>query len=170
MKRIEHQLFLKRNQLEVSLLLQPIQEKIEIFNRMQKLLDTVSECEKGNLLTELEALDLEIVEDIEEEYADRMEFNEIEEAIAESKPVLEEVKEKPIESQRPMPKKPMLSPDERILEQLIKSEENENVSRSKLKKMGLVTPLGWDTTIGQFRVVRTSVFRYRYSIVTNFNK
>ena len=165
MKRIEHQLFLKRNQLEVSLLLQPIQEKIEIFNRMQKLLDTVSECEKGNLLTELEALDLEIVEDIEEEYADRMEFNEIEEVISEAKIVHEEVKEKPTEASKPMSKKSTLSPDELILEQLIKSRGNENVSRSKLKKLGLVTPLGWDTTIGKFRVVRISVFRYQYSIL-----
>ena len=47
MKKIEHQVFLKNNKLDKKLLLQPIQEKIEIFDRMHKLLETVSDCEKG---------------------------------------------------------------------------------------------------------------------------
>jgi regulator of replication initiation timing len=90
MKKIEHQFFLKNNKLDKKLLLQPIQEKIEIFDRMHKLLETVSDCEKGNLLEQLEELDLEILEDIDEEYADKLEFNEIEEVL-EEKPVLEKV-------------------------------------------------------------------------------
>ena len=54
MKTIEHQIFLKRNGLATKLLLQPIQEKIEIFDRMHALLDKVSVCDKDALIDELE--------------------------------------------------------------------------------------------------------------------
>ncbi len=163
MKRIEHLLFLKRNQLEIPLLLQPIQEKIEIFNRMQQLLDTVSDCEKGNLLTELEALDLEILEDIEEEYADKLTFNEIEEEITKSE-VIEEKVDSP-KNKILVPKTKKLSPDEIILKELLEKGTTTNISRSEFKKRGLQTPLGWDTTIGKYRIIRTEVFRYRYDII-----
>ncbi len=91
MKKIEHQIFLRRNQLAKKLLLQPIQEKIEIFDRMHKLLDNVSVCEKDALMDELEALDLEILEDIDEEYADQLEHNEITEELKEKQVAFEKV-------------------------------------------------------------------------------
>ena len=155
MKKIEHQVFLKNNKLDKKLLLQPIQEKIEIFDRMHKLLETVSDCEKGNLLEQLEELDLEILEDIDEEYADKLEFNEIEDVLDEQ-PVLEIV----------VPKKETAKPanDEAILDELVKMGRTKDIGRSTFKDLGIKTQLGWETVIGKYRVVRTSVFRYRYEV------
>lgn len=155
MKKIEHQVFLKNNKLDKKLLLQPIQEKIEIFDRMYGLLETVSDCEKGNLMEQLEELDLEILEDIDEEYADKLEFNEIEEALDEQ-PVLEKV----------VPKKETLKPanDEAILEELVRMGRVRNIAGSTFRDLGVKSQLGWNTVIGKYRVVRTSVFRYRYEV------
>ena len=155
MKKIEHQVFLKNNKLDKKLLLQPIQEKIEIFDRMYKLLETVSDCEKGSLYEQLEELDLEILEDIDEEYADKLEFNEIEDAL-EEQPELEKV----------APKKEAAKPanDEAILEELVRMGRVRNIARSTFRDLGVKTQLGWNTVIGKYRVVRTSVFRYRYEV------
>ncbi len=155
MKKIEHQVFLKNNKLDKKLLLQPIQEKIEIFDRMYGLLETVSDCEKGNLLEQLEELDLEILEDIDEEYAEKLEFNEIEEALDEQ-PVLVKV----------VPKKETLKPanDVAILEELVRMGRVRNIAGSTFRDLGVKTQLGWNTVIGKYRVVRTSVFRYRYEV------
>lgn len=155
MKKIEHQVFLKNNKLDKKLLLQPIQEKIEIFDRMHKLLETVSDCEKGNLLEQLEELDLEILEDIDEEYADKLEFNEIEDALDEQ-PVLEIVATK---KETPKP-----TTDEAILDELVKMGRTKDIGRSTFKDLGIKTQLSWETVIGKYRVVRTSVFRYRYEV------
>jgi regulator of replication initiation timing len=155
MKKIEHKTFLENNKLDTKLLLQPIQEKIEIFDRMHKLLETVSDCEKGNLLEQLESLDLEILEDIDEEYADKLEFNEIEEALDEQ-PVLETVAPKKVTS------KPVN--DVAILDELVKIGRTQDIGRSTFKDLGIKTQLGWETVIGKYRVIRNSVFRYRYQI------
>lgn len=159
MKRIEHKIFLKNNQLDKGLLLEPIQEKIEIFDRMHMLLDTVTDCEKGHLLDQLEELDLEILEDIDEEYADKLQFNEIEEALEET-PKLEAVAKATV---KPTAQKPVT--DESILDELVKMGRTRDIGRSTFKDLGMKTPLGWETVIGKYRVVRTSVFRYRYEII-----
>ncbi|WP_339625440.1 hypothetical protein [uncultured Winogradskyella sp.] len=155
MNKIEHQVFLKNNKLDKKLLLQPIQEKIEIFDRMHKLLETVSDCEKGNLLEQLEELDLEILEDIDEEYADKLEFNEIEEVL-EEKPELEKI----VAKKEPVKK----ITDESILDELVKMGRTQDIGRSTFRDLGVKTQLGWETVIGKYRVTRTSVFRYRYEI------
>lgn len=155
MKKIEHQVFLKNNKLDKKLLLQPIQEKIEIFDRMYKLLETVSDCEKGNLLEQLEELDLEILEDIDEEYADKLEFNEIEDVLDEQS-VLEKIAHKK-ETSKP-------ANDEAILEELVRMGRVRNIAGSTFRDLGVKTQLGWNTVIGKYRVVRTSVFRYRYEV------
>lgn len=149
MKKIEHQVLLKNNKLDKKLLLQPIQEKIEIFDRMHKLLETVSDCEKGSLYEQLEELDLEILEDIDDEYADKLEFNEIEDAL-----------------EKVAPKKETSKPanDEAILEELVKMGRVRNIAGSTFRDLGVKTQLGWNTVIGKYRVVRTSVFRYRYEV------
>lgn len=155
MKKIEHKTFLTNNRLDTKLLLQPIQEKIEIFDRMHKLLETVSDCEKGNLLEQLESLDLEILEDIDEEYADKLKFNEIEDVLDEQ-PVLEIVATK---KETPKP-----TTDETILDELVKMGRTKDIGSSTFKDLGIKTQLGWETVIGKYRVVRTSVFRYRYEV------
>ncbi|WP_282068582.1 hypothetical protein [Olleya namhaensis] len=122
---------------------------------MHKLLETVSDCEKGSLYEQLEELDLEILEDIDEEYADKLEFNEIEDAL-EEQPELEKV----------APKKEAAKPanDEAILEELVRMGRVRNIARSTFRDLGVKTQLGWNTVIGKYRVVRTSVFRYRYEV------
>ena len=159
MKKIEHQIFLQRNQLAKKLLLQPIQEKMEIFDRMHKLLDNVSVCEKDALLDELEALDLEILEDIDEEYADQLEHNEITEELKEKQVAFEKVMDDTPASTKK--KKPT---DEDIINELVKMGRTENIGRSTFKDLGFNVALGWETIIGKYRVTRTSVFRYRYGI------
>ena len=157
MKKIEHKIVLENNKLDAKLLLQPIQEKIEIFDRMHELLKTVSDCEKGNLLEQLESLDLEILEDIDEEYADKLEFNDIEEAL-EDEPKLEEVTTE--KSNKPTQK----TTDETILDELVKMGRTQDIGRSTFKDLGIKTILGWETVIGKYCVTRTSVFRYQYEV------
>ena len=168
MKTIEHQIFLKNNKLDKKLLLQPIQEKIEIFDRMHTLLDTVSDCEKGSLLEQLEALDLEILEDIDEEYADKLEYNDIEEAL-EAQPKLEKLEIGKSDTSKPKEAvkkedKPKVVTDESILDELVKMGRTKDIGRSTFKDLGVKTVLGWETVIGRYRVIRTSVFRYRYAV------
>ncbi len=155
MKHIEHRIFLKRNQLDKAIVFQPIQEKIEIFDRMYQLLDTVSDTEKATLLEQLEALDLEITEDIDEAYADKLQFNDIEDLLV-----------TPLVLQKTISKKTVPKPtsDEAILDELFKMGRTSNVGRSTFRDLGVKTLLGWETAIGKYRVVRTSVFRYRYEI------
>ncbi|WP_298952351.1 hypothetical protein [uncultured Nonlabens sp.] len=157
MKKIEHKIVLKNNKLDTKLLLQPIQEKIEIFDRMHKLLETVSDCEKGNLLEQLESLDLEILEDIDEEYADKLEFNDIEEVL-EDEPKLEKVT---TEKSNKLTQK---TTDETILDELVKMGRTQDIGRSTFKDLGIKTILGWETVIGKYCVTRTSVFRYQYEV------
>ena len=159
MKTIEHQIFLKRNGLATKLLLQPIQEKIEIFDRMHALLDKVSVCDKDTLIDELEALDLEILEDIDEEYADQLEHNEITEELKEKQIAFEKVME-----DAPAPKPKKKPTDEDIINELVKMGRTENIGRSTFRDLGVKVALGWETIIGKYRVTRTSVFRYRYEI------
>ena len=161
MKKIEHHIFLFKNNLRIKSLLQPIQEKIEIFDRMYKLLETVSDCEKGDLLEQLETLDLEIMEDLDEEYADKLNNNELVDEANEEDSTTEKVEEVKIQIKSKKPKK--LS-DESILEELVQKGLTDNIGRTTLRDLGLQTPLGWDTIIGKYHVKRTSVFRYRYRI------
>ena len=140
MKKIEHKTFLKNNSLDKKLLLEPIQDKIEIFDRMYKLLDTVSDCEKGDLLEQLEELDLEILEDIDEEYADKLEFNEIEE-VQDEQPILEKVA---LKKESPKP-----TNDEAILDELVKMGRTQDIGRSTFKDLGLKSKLGWETVVGK---------------------
>jgi len=155
MKKIEHQSFLKNNKLDKKLLLQPIQEKIEIFDRMYALLETVTDCEKGDLLEQLEELDLEIREDIDEEYADKLEFNEIEEVLNEQPK--SETKSAKQQSHNK-------NTDESILDELMKMGRTDDIGRSTFRDLGMKEELGWETIIGKYRIIRTSVFRYRYEV------
>ncbi len=161
MTKIEHQNFLKTNNLQVKLLLQPIQEKIEVFNRMYKLLEKVSDCEKGELIEELEALDLEISEDIEEEYADRLEYNDIIPVKTSEKKETELVKPLNVKKQ---PKK---ITDESILDELVKMGRTNDIGRSTFFDLGIKTVLGWTTIVGKYKIKRTSAFTYRYKIELN---
>jgi len=163
MKIIRHQIFLKNNSLEVGLLLQPIQEEIEIFNRMYALLEGVSDCEKDHLLEQLETLDLEIMEDLDEEYADQLEHNEIIEEISNTKPNLEKIEQEK-NKKSPIQEKPKKLTDESILDELVKMKRTQNIKRSTLKDLGVKTLLNWETIIGKYKVSRTSVFTYTYSI------
>lgn len=161
MKKIEHQIFLKRNKLAVNILLQPIQEKIEIFNRMYQLLEKVTNTEKEDLLDQLEILDLEILDDIDEEYADRLEFNTLsEDDIQPAEPVL---------TKHPKPKVELtiIQKDESILDELVKMKCTRGIGRSKFIDLGLKTTLGWNTVIGKYLIKRTSAFNYRYKIELN---
>ena len=164
MKKIEHQLFLENNKLEKKLLFQPIGEKIEIFDRMYLLLKDVSDCEKGNLLEQLETLDLEILEDIEEQYADKLQYNDIEKAL-EEKPSLEKTlsEKEPIEVQSK--KHVEKASEEAILDKFFQMGRTKNIGASTFKDLGIKTSLGWGTVIGKYHIKRTSVFRYRYQIL-----
>lgn len=142
---IKHQAFLKANNLKKEILWQPIQEKIDIFERMLKLKGKVTPCEMDELENQLEILDLEILEDIETEYKDKLKNNELKEISI------------------PKKKKELQKTDEDILAWLIKNGRTK-VSKSKLRILGLKSPLSWNTTIGKYSLKRTSIFRFDYTI------
>ena len=64
------------------------------------------------------------------------------------------------------PKKEAAKPanDEAILEELVRMGRVRNIAGSTFRDLGVKTQLGWNTVIGKYRVVRTSVFRYRYEV------
>ena len=108
-------------------------------------------------MEQLESLDLEILEDIDEEYADKLEFNDIEEVL-EDEPKLEKVT---TEKSNKLTQK---TTDETILDELVKMGRTQDIGRSTFKDLGIKTILGWETVIGKYCVTRTSVFRYQYEV------
>lgn len=155
MKKIEHRQFLKNNKLDKKELFQPIGDKIEIFDRMYDLLEEVQPSEHKKLLNELKALDLEIMEDLDEIYAEMLTFNCMDEAI-EDTPVQKKVETKEITTKQ--------DKQEAILENLVAKGRTKNITRSTLRELGITKPLYWKTQIGKYVLVRASVFRYTYHI------
>ncbi|WP_027395066.1 hypothetical protein [Aquimarina latercula] len=74
-KVIEFKQFLKSNNIKKKELPKPIQEMIEIYDQLYELVDTIEEPNLQELMEQLEKLDIEILEDIEEEYEDQLTNN-----------------------------------------------------------------------------------------------
>ncbi len=150
-KVIQFKQFLQENKLKVADLPEPIQEKIDIFYRLHALLETIQEPDFQELLEQVEQLDIEIQEDIEEEYEEHLTNN-----------------EHPSIVKRPenTPKKTIKGKsDVMIVEELVKMRRTTNIRRSKLIDMGIKTKLKGDTRIGNHLLKRTSFFYYRYNII-----
>lgn len=156
-KEIQFKRFLKENNIKKKDLPKPIQEMIQIYDQLYELVDTIEEPNLQELLEQLEKLDIDILEDIEEEYEDQLMNNET--------PVVP--KEVKSTTPKPTPKRVMTKEksDEMILDELVKMKRTKGLRRSKLKDMGLKTKITGDAIIGKYRLERTSFFYYRYDIV-----
>ncbi|TPN87150.1 ECF-type sigma factor family protein [Aquimarina algicola] len=157
-KAIEFKQFLKENNIKKKDLPEPIQEMIEIYDQLYELVDTMEEPNLQELMEQLEKLDIDILEDIEEEYEDLLTNNERTELP--KKPEVT-IKKSP---QKTVPTKEKT--DEMILDELVKMKRTKGLRRSKLRGMGLKTKIGGDTIIGKYMLERTSFFYYRYNIVS----
>ncbi|TSE07936.1 hypothetical protein [Aquimarina algiphila] len=157
-KVIEFKQFLKNNNLKKKELPKPIQEMIGIYDQLYELVDTIEEPNLQELTEQLEKLDIEILEDIEEEYEDQLTNNK--RAELPKKPEVT-IKKSP---QKTVPTKEKT--DEMILDELVKMKRTKGIKRSKLRDMGLKTKVGGDTIIGKYILERTSFFYYRYDIVS----
>ncbi|WP_062062789.1 hypothetical protein [Aquimarina longa] len=144
---IKFKQFLKENSLMVKKLPQPLQEKINIFYRFHELIDTIHEPDLQELLELIEQLDIEILEDIEEEYEDQLTNNE---------PLVVPLAQKKGKS---------IKSDTMILEELVKMGRTKGISRSKLQEMGVKSKIGRSTVIGKYVLKKTSLFYYRYDII-----
>ncbi|WP_271769125.1 hypothetical protein [Aquimarina algiphila] len=156
-KVIEFKQFLKSNNLKKKELPEPIQEMIQIYDDLYALVDTIEEPNLQELMEQLEKLDIEILEDIEEEYEDQLTNNKRTELpkkpeviVKKSPPKTAPIKEKT---------------DEMILDELVKMKRTKGFKRSKLRDMGLKTKIGGDTIIGKYMLERTSFFYHVYDIV-----
>ncbi len=162
-KEIKFKKFLEDYEIVIKELPEPIQEKIDIFWRMHKLLETIQECDLQELLMQIEILDYEILQDVFETVEDRMPNNDIMEI-----PVMEakEIKVKPkkeIEVKRKVSSKGKT--DEDILDELVKIKRTTNIGKSEFEEMGLKTKLGRSVVIGKYVLKRTSIFFRRYDII-----
>lgn len=151
MERIEHRIYFERNEIDPNGLIEPIRDKIDIFNRMFKLYESTSVCSKDDVAKELELLDREIMNDIDDEYEDSLTNGDIEQDV-------------PTVKSKKQNKTPKLSNDESILSKLVALGSTKNIGLSTFTELGLQTTLGWNTIIGKYRIKRTSVLAYKYDI------
>jgi hypothetical protein len=151
MKKYEHKEFVLDNKLTGTDFSQPVQKKLELFDKLlSRLEDTVDE-DYEELEQRLNNLDLEIFEDMENEMEDRLENNEPDEAEPEVKPA-------------PPPKQAKTElTDEEILKNLY--EKNKPIAKSTLREMGFKGDLSeWSIQVGNFKLRRCSVFTYLFEI------
>jgi hypothetical protein len=76
METYEHKELIKENRLEKSLS-QGLMKKIELFDKMHARLDTVTGSDKTVLTKKLTALDEELTEDLEEQFEDQIQHNDL---------------------------------------------------------------------------------------------
>lgn len=151
MERIEHRIYLKKNEIKPTILIEPIRDKIKIFDRMFDLYEGTSVCSKDDIAKELELLDTEIMNDIDDEYEDRLTSGTTQQDVP------------PVKSKK-QNKTTKLSNDESILSKLVALGSTKNIGLSTFTELGLQTSLGWNTIIGKYQIKRTSVLAYKYDI------
>jgi len=147
--------FLHKNQIKTEELPSPLQEKISLFWKLHDILKEMSNSEnkeelidqQEELEQQLKELDYEILGDIEEEFEDEITNNDREEEAVNDD------------------KMTVLQNDMAILKQLQKMRRTKGIGRHEFKEMGLQTPLGWRTDIGEFTIKRNSIIRYSYDII-----
>jgi hypothetical protein len=153
MKEVKFNVFLEANGLDKNDLPKPLIDKIQIFWNLHKLLDTIQDKDRQELLEQLEQLDYEIHGDIEEEYEDRLENNDRLEELMKSPLVKQSIKKKA---------KAKIRTDESILKELVAIRRTKNLTKHELKEMGLKAKLGRRTEIGKYLVQRKTLWLYYY--------
>lgn len=156
MKNIKFKKFLENNKQEIEQLSQPLQEKIILFERLYDILTDLEQNDKPDILEKLELLDLELLEDIEQEYEDQLEHNERLEELSNS-PTIARVLKK--DDANP------LSSDERLLQRLVSEGKTQNIGRSQLIEMGFKTKLQKSLVLGNYALRRSGVWHYTYDII-----
>lgn len=156
MKTIRFKEFLQENKLKKTDLPKPLLEKIDIFWKLHKLLDSIQDADRDDLLEQLEQLDYEILGEIEEEYEDQLENNDRLEELMNSPVVKKSLKHKA---------KNKLRTDETILGELVSMGRIKNIRRSFLKELGIKTKIEHDAVIGKYQLKRMSMFFHVYGIV-----
>lgn len=155
MKQIKFKAFVKENKLKKEYLPKPLEEKIDIFWKLHKLLDSIQESDREDLLEQLEQLDYEILGEIEEEYEDQLENNDRLEELMNSPVVKQSIKNKA---------KTKLRSDETIVGELVSMGRIKNIRRSFLKELGIKTKIEHDVVIGKYQLKRKSMFFHVYEI------
>lgn len=156
MKNIKFKKFLENNKQGIEQLSQPLQEKIILFERLYDILTDLEQNDKPDILEKLELLDLELLEDIEQEYEDQLEHNERLEELSNS-PTIARVLKK--DDANP------LSSDERLLQRLVSEGKTQNIGRSQLIEMGFKTKLQKSLVLGNYALRRSGVWHYTYDII-----
>lgn len=156
MKEVKFTVFLKENKIKKTDLPRPLVEKIDIFWKLHKLLDSIQDSDRDDLLEQLEQLDYEIHGEIEEEYEDQLENNDRLEELLKSPLVKKTIKEKA---------KSKVRTDESILQELVKMGRMKNIRRSALRSLGVKSKIEHDAVIGKYQLKKMSFFFHVYGIV-----
>lgn len=153
MKKANFLVFLEVNHIQKSDLPKPLVDKIHLFQKLYKLLDTIQETDRQELQEQLEQLDYEILGDIEEEHEDQLENNDRLEELKNSPLVKKSVKRKA---------KPKMRPDQTIIQELVEMGRTKNLTRGELQKRGIKAKLERRTRIGKYVIVRKTLWLYYY--------
>ena len=151
-----HQKFLTENKITQQQLSQPIIQKIALWKELQCAhTDAEGDCQQ-KVRRKLNELDKEILADLLLLFEHHLNNNE-----------LKERKTKPSKAIKPKEKEPspQLSKEERLLEDLWKSGNTKNLSKSYLKGIGLA--LNYEQkriVINNFLLERTSIFSYTFHL------
>lgn len=149
MKKITYELYIKKHELDTSLLPSDIQDKIGVFKKMLELEKDVESQDEQELENQLQKLDKEILTDLK----DIKKLHKTHRV---------EIPKEKVVPPKPDTQKKRHSDD--ILKALINQKKHTNVPRSKLRALGITIPLSKVTILGKYCITRTSFFTYRYSI------
>lgn len=152
-KKFKHKVFLSDNNIEVSTLSGLLKKRMRGFDELVEDYQHTLNEDQQVMEDNITQLDMEIEEDLYDEYEQWLENNEE----AEEGVLLKKVIKKP------RPKKP--KSDESILEELWKINRREQLKRSFLKESGIKTPIkGWRVFIGKYKLERQTLFSYTYQL------
>ncbi len=156
MKDTDFKKFLNTNQLSISKLPQPIQDKIKYYKELQELISKTEASIHPEIKEDLEHLDYEILMDIQYEYQDKLENNERLEKLSKCPLVKKNIKQEAVSQ---------LHTDETILKELVDMGRTKNLGKKELIAMGIKTKIRRDTIIGNYILKRISPIRFRYEII-----
>ena len=161
-RTFKHKVFLKDNNIDVATLSPLLKKRIVGFDELVEDYEHAVEEDQVKMEARITKLDIEIEEDLYDEYEQWLENNEdIEEE--ERKTPAPQPEKKPEPALKPIPPAPVKSKDVDIIERLLKKGEK-SIGRSDLRALGYTGKLDdKEHLVGNYKL-KKALFSYTYYI------
>ncbi len=173
----KHQVFLKDNNIDSSTLSPLLQKRIGGFDELVEDYEHAIDEDQEKMESKITKLDMEIEEDLYDEYEQRLENNEdIEDEKKETPTLQKEKKPEPVPKPSPVappdpptPPTPVKSEDVKIIESLLKR-GRKSIGRSDLRALGYKGTLDRkEHIVGNYKL-KKALFSYTYYITLLLKK